>query len=186
MSSEMPARRRIVTVIGPVLVSALLIGLVAHAILHKDPAGADAAGPCHSRPDAVSAIRRDPILNEHPAAGELGLAEESLSCDSSPSDSPMRFIANGLISRILTTSMTRSAVLDYYASLAARSGWHADPDPAGLYSATKPAGACPWWFELSAMKSGDYVLRVYYQPSGVPATECDWASARPMLIQLGD
>ena len=79
--------------------------------------------------------------------------------------------------------MTRTEIRAYYADLAERSGWRPDPPVVGLYSATKPAAGCPWWFVVTTEKGG-CGIRVYYQPVGVPADDCAWASGKPILIPL--
>jgi hypothetical protein len=189
MSTDPPAapRRRPLRAIGlvggPILVSVMLLAAVLYPTWHQ--ADSAAPGACRSRPEATSAIRADPMFNEHPKSAKLGMAIDSFSCNTSAPSGPLGFVSNGALSRSLTTTLTGTQVRAFYAALADRSGWRADEDAAGLYSATKPAGACPLWFVVSARKDG-YVLSFYYQPIGVPADDCEWASGSPMLIPLTD
>jgi hypothetical protein len=163
-------------------VSALLLGSVLYAAVQKEaePAG---QGSCRSLPETVREIRKDPVLNQRPKPTQLSDAIESVSCDTSPSSGPIGLVSNGVVSRQLSTSMTNADVRGYYADLAERSGWRPDPSAVGLYSATKPAAGCPWWFVVTAEKDG-YGIRVYYQPAGGPADDCEWASGKPFLIPL--
>jgi hypothetical protein len=174
--------RRIGVVAGPVLVGALLLGAVLYGTLHKvEPA---AQGACQRRPETVNAISKEPLLNQHPRSARLGLETDSYSCDTAPASGPLTFPSNGAVSRRLTTSLARADVRAYYSALAERSGWRPDPSPTGVYSATKPDAGCPWWFVVTAGPNG-YGLQVYYQPIGVPADDCAWASGKPILLPLG-
>jgi hypothetical protein len=173
--------RRIGAFAGPVLVSGLLVLAVLSSM--SDQTVPAAQGACRSRPETVSAIRKDPVLNRRPAAARLGESTEAYSCNTAPPSGPIGFVSNGVVSRRLTTSMTRTEIGAYYADLAGRAGWRPDPSAAGLYSATKPAGGCPWWFVVTSAKGG-YAISVYYQPIGVPADDCEWASGKPILIPL--
>jgi hypothetical protein len=166
---------------GPILVGALFVGSVLYATFQKAaPAG---QGSCRGRPETVREIRRDPVLNQRPRSTRLSEAIESVSCDTSPTSGPISFVSNGVVSRRPATSMTRTEIRAYYADLAERSGWRPDPPVVGLYSATKPAAGCPWWFVVTTEKGG-YGIRVYYPPVGVPAADCAWASGKPILIPL--
>ncbi|OJF11867.1 hypothetical protein BG844_23870 [Couchioplanes caeruleus subsp. caeruleus] len=170
-------------VAGPVLVSALFLWAVLEPTFHKDAASSGRTG-CQPRPATVEAIHREPVLSESPNSTRLGMAVESVSCDTSQPGGPMSVVSNGAVSRRLTTSMTTAGVRAYYADLAERSGWEPDRSAVGLYSATKKAGAgCPWWFVVTAEKDG-YGIRVYYQPLGVPADDCEWALGKPILLPI--
>ncbi|MEV8508450.1 hypothetical protein AB0368_27010 [Actinoplanes sp. NPDC051475] len=168
---------------GPIVVSALFLWAVALAAL-DEPAPA-AQSPCRGRPETVREIRKEAVFREHPAGSRLSEPVESYSCGSSPSDSPVSFVNNAVVARRLTTSKSAADIRAYYADLAARSGWRPAGFSAGVYSAIKPAGGCPWWFAVSTAKGG-YGIRVYYQPVGVAADDCDWASGRPEIIPLTD
>src|SRR5689334_1850457 len=74
--------RRIGVLAGPILVGGLFLGAVLYPTLHKSEAAAQ--GACQSRPATVSAIRKEPVLNEHPAAARLGTPSQSFSCATSP------------------------------------------------------------------------------------------------------
>lgn len=177
-----PAGRRIpLRWAGPIVLSVMLIAALLYPFLHRNEPAAQ--GACQRRADAVAQIRAEPVLTEHPRAMRLGVPSESYSCDSSASTGMISFVSNGVVSRRLSGSLSRAEVRAYYAELAARSGWRPDEKPVGVYSATKPAGACPWWLVVTAEKNG-YGVGVYYQPIGVPADDCEWASGRPMVIPL--
>src|SRR4051812_554860 len=166
------------TLAGPILVTVLLIGAVAYPLLNKT-APAD-EGPCRRRPETVAALRAEAVFTQHPTSAQLGIAGESFSCaDSSPSASVLTFISSGVVSRRLTTSLTPAQVRAYYADLAERSGWQTEKSPVGLYSATKPAGDCPWWFVVAAGKHS-YNIMLHYQPIG--ATDCEWKTGRPLIV----
>ncbi|MFF5288839.1 hypothetical protein [Paractinoplanes globisporus] len=188
MSTDAPVPRRgplawAGRLAGPVLVSALLVTGVVYQVSHKDDRD-DAMGACRGRPETVRAIRAEPVLNQPPRAGPLDEPVEAYSCNTAPPAGDLiSFVSNGAVSRRLTTSTSPADVRAYYADLARRSGWTPDDTKAGLYSATKPDGNCPWWFVLSAEKAG-FEVSVYYQPIGVPADDCEWASGDPMLIPL--
>jgi hypothetical protein len=166
---------------GPVLVTGLLVAAVLYPIVH--PAAPPAQGACRSRPETVRQIRAEPVLNQHPESARLSPAVEGFSCDTSSAGGPISFVSNGVVGRRLTTSSNRAAIRAYYAGLAESTGWQPDQSAVGLYSATKPAGGCPLWFVVSADQDA-YAIRVYYQPIGVPADDCAWASGAPLLIPL--
>ncbi|GGQ58893.1 hypothetical protein [Couchioplanes azureus] len=168
-------------VAGPVLVTALFGWAVAEPAFRKDAASSSGTG-CRHRPETVAQIRKEPVLNEHPGAGSLGMDVDSVSCDTSPPGSSLGAVSHGAVSRRLTTTMTQAGVRAYYAGLAERSGWRPDPTTVGLYSATKPAGGgCPWWFVVTSEREG-YGIQVSYQPLGVPADDCAWADGTPILL----
>jgi hypothetical protein len=166
--------------VGPVVAGALFVAGVLYSAWYE-PEPSD----CRSRPETVSQIREEPVITRHPKSTRLSRPSEMVSCNTAPDDAPLSFVSNGVISRQLTTSMNPADVRAYYADLAERSGWRPDPFAAGLYSATKPAGDCPWWFVVTAEKDG-YGIAVHFQPIGVPADDCAWASGRPMLLPLTD
>lgn len=173
--------RRIGTVAGPIVVGALFVWSVALAALDDPPPAGQS--PCHGRPVTVREIHKEAVFSQHPAGSRLSEPAESSSCGSSPSDSPVSFVNNAVVTRRLTTSMREAEVRAYYADLAARSGWRPAGFSTGVYSAIKPAGGCPWWFVVTTAKGG-YGIRVYYQPVGVAADDCDWASGKPEIIPL--
>jgi hypothetical protein len=159
---------------GPVLVSALLVGAVLGGfIMSADQDVAEASG-CRADPETVRAIRAAVILIEHPRLTRLDDVEESVTCGS-----PGSF---GMVSRRLTEPPTGTDVGRFYAGLAERSGWKPFEFSSQPYSATKETGGCPWWFLVRA--EGDaYRLRVLYQPLGVPADDCAWATGEPLFLQ---
>jgi hypothetical protein len=79
--------------------------------------------------------------------------------------------------------MTGTQIRGYYADLAEGAGWRPDPSPVGLYSATKPAGPCPWWFVVTADQGG-YKVRFTANRSACPATTARGPSGKPFLIAL--
>jgi hypothetical protein len=173
--------RRLGMLAGPILMSSLLLGIVLYQTMHKDEPVDQ--GACGRRPETVAQIRKEPVLNQHPGSTRLGEPVDAVSCDASPANGPISFVSNGVISRRQTTSMSQADVRAYYADLADRSGWRPDKSTVGLYSATKPAAGCPWWFVVTTEKGG-YAARVYYQPAGVPADDCAWASGNSILLPL--
>ena len=184
---ESAARRRgplrwVRVLAGPILVTVLLIGGVAYSMLDKATPAAD--GPCRSRPETVAALRAEAVFTQHPTRGALDMDSESFSCaGSSPSTSVLTAVSSGVVSRRLTTSMTPAQVRSYYAGLAERTGWLSDKPAVGLYSASKPAGDCPWWFVVTAGKRGYHVM-LHYRPIG--DTDCEWKTDRELIIPVAD
>ncbi|GAA4605069.1 hypothetical protein BJY16_005239 [Actinoplanes octamycinicus] len=166
--------------IGPVLLLTLLAGL-GFASKRVDP---DKAG-CHADLDAIAAIRAEPVFRQHPKSTDLDEPTESLSCGtvSSAADDGFPLLAAGQVSAHLTGSPAGVDVPGFYADLAERSGWRPSPRPGGLYSATKPAGGCSWWFVLQPADRG-YQLTVRYQPAGLRDETCAWEDGDAVLIPL--
>ncbi|MFI7600130.1 hypothetical protein [Actinoplanes sp. NPDC049681] len=173
--------RRVGAAAGPIVVSALFLWAVLHAAFAEPTPAADS--PCHGRPETVRAIRKEAVFTRSPAGSRLDEPVESYSCGSSPADGPVSFVSNASVTRRLTTSMSEKDVRAYYADLAARSGWRPAGFSTGVYSAIKPAGGCPWWFAVTTAKGG-YGIGIYYQPAGVAADDCEWASGRPAIVPL--
>ncbi|GAA4609319.1 hypothetical protein BJY16_007269 [Actinoplanes octamycinicus] len=159
---------------GPAVVSVLLIGAVVGGVQLRSGEDAAKASGCRADPAAIRAIRAEPILTQTPRLARLDDPVEGLTCGT-----PSSF---GSVSRRLTAPPTGTDVAEFYAGLAGRTGWKPFEYSNYLYSATKETGGCPWWFLLRA--EGDaYQLRVMYQPAGVPATDCAWATTEPIFLQ---
>jgi hypothetical protein len=169
--------------IGPALVLGLLTAAVGYPLLVAPP-GPATVGNCTAKPDTIREIRKDPILTQHPDLTDLGKADvESLSCGSTSGDGPLQMLAAGVVGARLSGPPPGVDVPAFYTGLAKRSGWRPDTRVSGLFSATKPAPGCPWWFVLTADGDG-YRARVYYLPDGAPADSCDWESGNAIVIPL--
>ncbi|AEV86048.1 hypothetical protein ACWT_5031 [Actinoplanes sp. SE50] len=162
---------------GPVLVFAVLVGI---AFYQGNPPAS--LNGCTARPDTVHAITEDPVLRQHPHATDLDDAvEESMTCGGGGAglEMPAADVVGAHLSGLASSGTVRA----FYADLAQRSGWQPDKRTAGLFSATKPAGGCPWWFVLSAA-AGGYHLRVFYQPDGAPADSCAWKTGDAIIFPV--